>query len=164
MLQIWVAAGLLWCAPWVMASKTIEIGALVSGQVSQVTVEEGQTVKKGQLLIKISHPPFKAKLAQAKAQAALEKARWEDAKIELDQALDLYDRTVTAKRTLDAAQLAHDVAQKTYQKAQAQVDYLQAWQAYYQIKAPQDATVAQIHTPLGATVFKEHTPMIELSR
>jgi RND family efflux transporter MFP subunit len=158
-----VVMGLCWFSLQAWAAQTIQIGALVSGQVDEVLVQEGDRVEKGQLLLRISHPPFWAKLEAAKAQAAASKARFDDAKIELEQALDLYDRTVTAKRTLDAAQVAHDVAEQTYRKAQADVRYYQGWAGYYRIKAPVAATVSAIKTPKGATVFKEHTPMLELT-
>ncbi|WP_019894624.1 efflux RND transporter periplasmic adaptor subunit [Hydrogenovibrio halophilus] len=159
-----VTLGLCWLSLNAGAAQTIQIGALVTGQVEEVLVAEGDTVEKGQLLLRIDHPPFWAKLEGAKAQAAAAKARFDDAKIELEQALDLFDRTVTAKRTLDAAQVAHDVAEQSYLKARADVRYYQGWAGYYRVKAPVDATVSAIKTPVGATVFKEHTPMLELTR
>lgn len=145
-------------------AETIKIGALVTGQVIEVAVKEGQRVKKGQLLMRIDDERYQARLKQAKADAEQARLQFEDSKIELDQALDLYDRTVTAKRTLDAAQLAHDVAQQKLLKARAGIAFYQAWSKYYVIKAPVNATVDKIMAPLGTTVYKENNPLIQLTR
>ncbi|MDG6773274.1 efflux RND transporter periplasmic adaptor subunit [Thiomicrorhabdus sp. ZW0627] len=143
-------------------AENVTIGALVSGQVTKVNVEEGQEVKAGTVLLEIDQNRYKAKLAYLKAELAVKKAQYEDAKIELDQALDLFDRTVTAKRTLDAAQLQHDVAKANVDKAQAELKMAQSWGPYFKIKAPFSAKVVKIHAPMGTTVYKENNPLIEL--
>ncbi|MDA3806944.1 MAG: efflux RND transporter periplasmic adaptor subunit [Thiomicrorhabdus sp.] len=143
-------------------AQTVKIGALVAGQVSKVYVEEGQTVKKGDRLMNIDASRFQAKLHSLQAQQNLQKAKLADAKIELDQALDLYDRTVTSKRTRDAAQLAYDVSNAEYQQAKADVALHQAWSQYIYITAPVDGKIAKIHAPMGSTVYKENSPLIDL--
>lgn len=145
-------------------ADTIKIGALVAGQVSKVYIEEGQTVKKGDRLLNLDANRFQAKLNSLQAQQTLQKAKLADAQIELDQALDLYDRTVTSKRTRDAAQLAYDVANATYQQAQAEVALHQAWSKYIYITAPVSGKVSKIHAPMGTTVYKENSLLIELEK
>lgn len=141
---------------------TVKIGSLVSGQVTKLYVSEGQTVKTGQKLLNLDGARYQAKLRLLKAQQKAAKYNLDDAKIELDQALDLYDRTVTAKRTRDASQLRYDVAKANYDKAQAAVAMHQAWSKYVYIKAPVDGKVSKILAPLGTTVYKENTTMLEL--
>ena len=165
-LNVWtgkvvLASGLLLASVGVMADK-VAIGALVAGQVTKVHVEEGQTVKAGALLLEIDAQIHYAKLAYLKAEQSMQQLKFADAKIELEQALDLYDRTVTSKRSLDAAQLLHDVTQAALSKAKAELQIEQAWSKYYKITAPVDGTVAKIHAPKGSTVFKENTPLIDL--
>lgn len=143
-------------------AKTIQIGALVAGQVENVYVKTGQQVKPGQLLIKIDDTRYQAKLKALQTSVEMTRLKLADAKIELDQALDLYDRTVSAKRELDAAQLAYDVAQQLHLKAQAELEMSQAWSKYYVIKAPVAGKVKAIDAPKGATVYKENTPIIQI--
>lgn len=143
-------------------AKTIQIGALVAGQVENVYVKTGQQVKPGQLLIKIDDTRYQAKLKALQANVEMTRLKLADAKIELDQALDLYDRTVSAKRELDAAQLAYDVAQQQHLKALAELEMGQAWSKYYVIKAPVAGTVKAIDAPKGTTVYKENTPIIQI--
>ncbi len=143
-------------------AQSVMIGALVSGQVTQVHVEVGQAVKAGTLLLEIDAQRHQAKLTYLKAQQTLQQTHYSDAKVELEQALDLFDRTVTSKRTLDAAQLLHDSALAKLNSAKAALQMEQAWSKYYRIKAPIDGKVLKIHAPQGSTVFNENSPLIEL--
>lgn len=158
----WVLASSLMLASNFALADKVAIGALVTGQVTQVYVEEGQTVKAGAKLLEIDGQAHKAKLVYLQAEQALQQAKYSDAKIELDQALDLFDRTVTARRTLDAAQLQHDVALAALNKAKARVQMEQAWSKYYQIKAPVSGKITKIHAPKGTTVYKENSPLMDL--
>ena len=143
-------------------NSSIKIGSLVSGQVTKVFIEEGQTVKQGQKLLNLDGSRYQAKLALLNAQKKVAKLDLDDAKIELDQALDLYDRTVTSKRTRDASQLRYDLARANYEKAKAEVAVHQAWSKYIYIKSPVNGKVAKIFAPTGTTVYKENTIMLEI--
>lgn len=143
-------------------AQTVQIGALVSGQVTKLNITEGQMVKKGEALMELDAERYHAKLASLTAEQKRQKLALADAKIELAQAQDLFDRTVTAKRTLDAAKLVHDMTQAAFEKAKADVAMHQAWSKYVFIKAPVDAKVLKIHAPVGTTVFEENSPLLEL--
>lgn len=140
----------------------VQIGALVSGQVEQVAVKVGQTVKKGQLLMQIDDRAYQAQRDMHAADLKALELKLADVKIELEQATDLYDRTVTAKREFDAAKLAYDLAEQAMLKAAAQLKSTQAWQKYYRIEAPITAKVIAIQAPKGSTVFGENSPLILL--
>lgn len=145
-------------------AQTVKIGALVAGQVIEVHVKEGQHVKKGQLLMKIDDTRYQAKLRSMEASLQMAKLKLADQKINLDQALDLYDRTVTATRERDTAQLAYDLANQTFEKAKADLAYYQAWARYFVIKAPVSGRIKKIDAPTGTTVYKENTPLIQIER
>lgn len=143
-------------------AEIVQIGSLVTGQVEKVAVKPGQSVTAGQLLMTIDDDRYQAKLKSARAEVKLWQLKLADAQIELDQALDLYDRTVTAKRELDAAQLAYDVVKQELVKAKANLESYQAWSKYFVIKAPVAGKVAKINAPKGTTVYKENTPLIQI--
>jgi RND family efflux transporter MFP subunit len=159
--RYWAFAALLLPMSGALAQE-VTIGALVSGQVTKVYVEEGQEVKNGTLLLEIDQQAYQARLEYLRAEIAVRSAQFGDAKVELEQALDLFDRTVTAKRTLDAAQLQHDVAKAALDKAKAELKMAQAKGKYFRITAPFAAKVVKIHAPEGSTVFEENNPLIAL--
>lgn len=152
---------LILVSPFAM-SGTLTIGALVSGQIDAFYVKTGQSVSKGQKLLKIDDDQWQAKLQQATAKMKMAELEMKDARLELDQALDLFDRTVTSKRTLDAAQLNFDKAEQHFLMTQASVDQVKSQQKYYHIVAPRKGTVKRILKSMGSTVYKENTPMIEI--
>lgn len=150
------------CLPLAAVAQDVTIGALVSGQVTQVHVAEGQAVKSGAVLLEIDQQAYRARLSYLRAEVALREAQYQDAQIELAQAQDLYDRTVTAKRSFDAAKLQHDIAKASFDKARAELQMAQAKAKYFKITAPFAAKVVKIHAPMGSTVFEENTPLIAL--
>lgn len=160
---LFTAFWLVGLSPVKAAENSVVIGALASGQVTQLYVKQGQTIKKGDKLLTLDASRYQAKKQVLQAQLKVSKLELDDAKIELDQALDLFDRTVTSKRTLDASQLRFDKAQAAYEKANAELQLHRAWSKYIYITAPIGGTVNKIYTPLGATVYKENTPMIEIT-
>ena len=143
------------------ADKVV-IGALVSGQVSAVSVKAGQTVKAGAPLLTLDASRFEAKLKRLQAQADLQDAKLKDAQIEFDTAQDLYDRTVTSRRSFDASKLAFSIAKAEAQQAQAALDEHQAWRKYVYITAPVSGKVVKLFAPVGTTVFKENQPLVEI--
>jgi len=142
--------------------SNVKIGALVAGQVTKVYVSEGQTVKVGDKLLNLDGDRYQAKTTLLTAKRNSTKLDLDDAKIELNQAKDLYDRTVTAKRTLDGSQLRYDLALAKYQEAKAALTMHKAWAKYVYVKSPINGKVVKIIAPVGTTVYKENTPMLEL--
>lgn len=162
-------------SPWLLAvgiglqaaavqAQNVVIGSLVSSQVDKVYVQDGQAVKAGQKLMDLDDARYQAKLQLLQAKVDLSVAQLQDAQIELDQALDLFDRTVTSRRTLDAAKLAHVKAKAEADIAQADLKMHKAWAKYVYIRAPISGKISKIHAPTGTTVFKENTPLIELAQ
>ena len=58
--------------------STVSLKARVGGEVTQVGFQEGQDVKKGELLFQIDPRPYEAALAQARAQLERDRARREE--------------------------------------------------------------------------------------
>ncbi|QKI89455.1 efflux RND transporter periplasmic adaptor subunit [Thiomicrorhabdus xiamenensis] len=155
-----ISLGLVSSAGW---AQNVVIGSLVSSQVNKLYVSEGQQVKVGQKLLDLDASRYHAKLKSLQAQVGMARAKLADAQIELDQAQDLFDRTVSTRRALDAAKLAYDLAKSEVDYAESQVAMHQSWSKYLYIKSPINGKISKIHAPVGTTVFKENTPMIELA-
>ncbi|MBD2681315.1 MULTISPECIES: efflux RND transporter periplasmic adaptor subunit [Nostoc] len=98
----------------VEAYSTVSIKSLVDGQLMGVYFQQGQQVKKGQLLFKIDPAPFQADLDRAIAQQVQAQAQVQQAIANLQQA---NDQVTQAKSTQvkDAAQARNaDIEAKRY--------------------------------------------------
>lgn len=129
-------------AEWVSASGSVEgsetadVAFLVGGRVARVYVEEGQQVKKGQLLAEIEatdyRNAFNAAVAQKeaalaiaeKADAGLRKQELEQARIDYDRAEDEYKRMkfLVERKSLppndfQKVEAAYNAAHERYQMA-----------------------------------------------
>ena len=158
--MIWLCLAIFAALP--VEAATVKMGALVSGQVMKVYVHVGQKVVKGQKLLEIDDTAFQAEVDAADARLAEAELKLADAKVELDKQLDLFDRTVTAKRALDRAQLAYDVLQQQVKALTAQLNAKKAWQRYYHLVAPRAGKVIKIYASAGSTVYLENTPLLDL--
>lgn len=139
----------------------VKVGALVTGQVTQVMVSTGQKVKSGQLILKIDDRRYKAKLKALQAEVAYREVALADMQIEFEQTQDLYDRTVIARRPYERAKTDFELAQSALLKAQAELEMHQAWSDYFKVKAPVAGEVKSIVTQ-GTTVFKENDALFSL--
>jgi len=134
----------------------IKVGALVSGQVTSLSVKQGQQVKAGQAVLTIDDRRYQAKLAMLEAEVAYRESSFNDAKIEFEQVEDLYDRTVIARRPFERAKVDFDMAQQALNKAKAELAHHQAWSDYVYVKAPQSGRIKSLAVTQGTTVFNEN--------
>lgn len=140
----------------------VKVGALVTGQITQLKVKTGQQVKAGELVLKIDDRRYQAKLKALTAEVNYRKAALEDTKIEYEQTLDMYDRTVIARRPLERAKRDLELAEQALIKAQGELEMHQAWLDYYYVKAPVSGMIKSLSVTQGSTVFKENEPLFSL--
>ena len=105
------------------------IAAKIAGTVDSLPLTLGQTVRRGDLLVRLTAPEFGARLTQARAQLA--QAQRED-----KRARDL------AAAGADTADAAHAAAERL-QAARAAMEEATAMLAYTEIRAPYDGRVAR---------------------
>ena len=103
-----------------VAVDAIEMRARVSGYLDAVHFQDGQLVKKGDLLFTIDRRPFEATLAQAQANLAQARANLAYAEADLERGQGLvrgstitqqtFDQRTQAKRVAEASVAAQDAA------------------------------------------------------
>jgi len=118
--------------------RNIEIRAQEKGYLQNIYVDEGQSVKAGQLLFRIMPKIYEAELLKAQAE---EKA----AVIELQNAKTLADKNVVSKNE----QL---MAQAKLEQAKAEVSLARLHLSFTEIRAPFDGTIDRIPLKLGSLV------------
>ena len=124
----------------------------VSGVVAQVPVQAGDTVKRGQLLLQLEQSSLRARLAQAEAEVAYQRAQRTEAGKELERAEELYERTLLADHDLDLARIADARAESSLQAAVAAEQTARQELAHSELRAPFDARIIARHVQPGQTV------------
>ncbi|HEX2892249.1 efflux RND transporter periplasmic adaptor subunit [Vineibacter terrae] len=118
------------------AVEFVELRARVSGYLQSHHFEEGQIVKKGDLLFVIDPRPFEAALASAKAQLGQAQARVELADRQLARAAELRGRDFVAASTYDERLQEQRVATAAVEIAKAAVRTAELDVEFARILAP----------------------------
>jgi len=101
--------------------EEIELKPQISGIVDEVFVEEGDKVKKGDLIAKIRVVPNAQNLASAQGRVKTAKLSYENSKILYDRNKALFDKGVVSKQDFENTELSYQQAKQNL--AQAQSDY-----------------------------------------
>ena len=124
----------------------------VSGRITQIKFEDGQTVKAGDVLFVIDPRDYES--AVAKAQADLDSARTnvKFAKMQFDRAKELVNAQAIAQEIYDQRANANRTAQAAFEGAQAELDRakLDLDRAY--VKAPISGRVSRAEITVGNLV------------
>lgn len=156
-----------------------EVRAKIQGYITQVFVDEGQIVSKGQPLFKLETNVLNENASAAKsgisaAQASVEaaKASVKAAQVEVDKLIPLVEKNIisnvqleTAKANLSRAQGQLAQAQAAYQQAKANYSSIQANIDFSVVRSPISGVVGAINFREGSLVGpSDPTPMTVVSQ
>jgi len=117
------------------AETKVDVGADITGRITEIAVKEGDLVKKGQFLLQIDPAQYLSVVNRLEGQVASADASLAQARTNRDQAKRQRDRSVEiqrvnaeliAREAVEQAIQAFDVAEANYQAAQAGVDQARA--------------------------------------
>ncbi len=106
----------------IKAVNTALVKARVPGELQNLTVREGDTVRAGQILARIDPAESDARLRQARQQAAAAKAQVATAQRNFDNNKALVAQGFISSTALVTSQAGLDAAQATYEAAQSGVE------------------------------------------
>ena len=122
----------------IQSVKNIEIRALEKGYLQSIGVDEGRSVKAGQMLFKIMPNVYEAELLKAQATT-------KEVEQEFLNTKALFDKNIVSK-----AELA--IAQAKYDEAKAEVSLAQLHLSFTEIKAPFNGVIDRIPLKLGSLI------------
>jgi RND family efflux transporter MFP subunit len=118
------------------AVKTVQLRARVEGYLERVLFQDGQMVKKGQLLFLIRQDTYEARLRQTEGQILSNKAQLDHAEIELGRYSNLLKQKAAAQTDVDNWQYQRDSAKANLQATEAQRDLARLDLSYTEVRAP----------------------------
>ena len=118
------------------AVNSVSLKARVAGFLKDRLFEEGDIVKKGQMLFVLEREPFEAQVAEAAANLAKAQADAKNAKLNLDRALELRKTGNISQSTVDTREAENSVAKGQVLQAQAALNLAKLDLGYTNIKAP----------------------------
>lgn len=155
-------------ASWVgvIAGRSIALSAEVAGSVTEVPVELGDTVEAEQLLVEIEVPELAEEISIAQAQQDTAQAQVRRARVDVEDAgkrLQIEKRLIrsgsTSQEALSSARARWkrakaelEVAQSSYDEAEALLTRLRKREDQALVRAPTAGTVAAIYVSQQATV------------
>jgi RND family efflux transporter MFP subunit len=135
-----------------MAYTDAPIFAQTSGYLQKWYFDIGAEVKAGAVLAQIDTPQVDAELAQAQAQLKVAQATRDLSKVTYQRYQDLFHRNVIAAQDFDTAADNYGQNQATVIADQANVNRLEALEAFKIVRAPFDGIVTARNTDIGAYI------------
>lgn len=136
----------------IQAKQNVEIRARVEGYLEKIYVDEGQQVRKGQLLFQINDEEYAAELLRAKANIASAHAETKSALVELERARTLVERNIVAKTEMNLAEANLEIAKAKVAQAEAEGAMASIKVANALIKSPFDGTIDRIPLKIGSLI------------
>ena len=158
----------------IQPNQIVQVGTAVSGVVERISVERGDTVVRGQVLVQLSAGVERASLAVARERAAqvgetvVANGTQELARRELERANELYAQNFVSKTYLDKQQAEasvaggrSDQASERRQLSTREVGLAQAQLAQRTIRAPISGVV--VERLVGAGEYVEQKPVLRIA-
>lgn len=135
----------------------VRVGSQLSGIVKKLNVTVGSQVHAGDLIAEIDDAPIQARLAQAEAQAQLDRASLDRARQNFERARELMSQGLIPAQQEQDLELALAEAKARYEKSLRDRDLVQVDLRYVAIRAPITGTVSSVSTQEGETVAAAFT-------
>lgn len=137
---------------YVVAQVRAAVASKGTGRLEYLSVEEGDRIKKGQIIARLQDDDVLAALAQAKANLAMARADSADARRTLERTTQLSKSNLASKAELDAADARFLRVIASIRYAEATVTSAEVGVENTRIRAPFDGTVLTKNADVGEVV------------
>ena len=132
--------------------QNVEIRPKVDGFIQNISIDEGATVKKGQLLFSIRAPQYEQAVRTASAAISSAQAEVNVAQLQVNKTKPLVDKDIISKYELESAQLNLQTKRANLSQARAELANAKVNLSYTSITSPVDGIVGSIPFKTGSLV------------
>ena len=144
--------------------QTVEIRPQVSGMITDILIEEGESVRKGQVLFVIDQTPYKAAYEIAVANVKSAEASLSTAKLIYESNQNLYEQDVVSEFDLMTAQNALIDAEARLALCKAEEVNASNNLSYTEVRSPVNGVASMIPYRVGALVSSSISqPLVTVS-
>jgi membrane fusion protein (multidrug efflux system) len=137
--------------------QNIEIRPKIDGYIDKIYIDEGATVKKGQLLFRISAPQYEQEVKNSQAAINSAESEVNTAQLQVEKTKPLVARHIISEYELKSAQDALKVKEAALMQAKTTLANAQTNLSYTTISSPVDGVAGMIPYKLGSLVSSTTT-------
>lgn len=134
------------------ALQNVEVRSRIEGFIEDQLVDEGKTVRKGQKLFTISSKEYQQDVQKAKAALKSVIAELKSAEIELNNALNLFEKKIIGRSEYDLSEVRVEALKAKVEEAESERNQAELNLSYTEIKAPFDGIINRISNKPGSLV------------
>jgi RND family efflux transporter MFP subunit len=146
------SSGSLVASGYVVARREATVASETTGRLTEVRVEEGQHVRRGEVIAVLSPTLARAQYASSVARAAAADANVAEARRDLDRTRALSQQGFASDAAMTSSQAAYDAALANRNAAHADAASYNAQLEYFQIRAPFDGIVVDKAAQVGEMI------------
>ncbi|WP_232324591.1 efflux RND transporter periplasmic adaptor subunit [Pedobacter cryoconitis] len=132
--------------------QNIEIRPKIDGYVADIFVDEGASVKKGQLLFRINAPQYEQDVKTTEANIKIAQADVNAARMNVDKVKPLVDEDIVSPYQLESAKYTLESKQGALAQANAALNNAKTNLSYTQIFSPVDGVIGILPYKIGSLV------------
>lgn len=136
----------------IKGKQNVEIRPQINGTITEIRIEEGAAVRKGEILFIIDQAPYRAALKMATANVKSTEAKLATARMTVDSKEALRKEDIISDFDLQTARNALLEAQANLELAEAQLNNAATDLSYTEIKSPVNGVAGMIPYRVGALV------------
>jgi membrane fusion protein, multidrug efflux system len=148
----------------VQTIASVAVKSRVDGQIAQVFVKDGQSVKAGDPIIAIDPRFAQAQLNQAQAALARDRALQTNAVRDVNRYKPLAQKEFVSKQQLDTSATGAQSAAASVKADEAAVESAQVMLSYFTINAAIDGRVGYVNQKIGNNVKANDVPLATINQ
>jgi membrane fusion protein, multidrug efflux system len=148
----------------VMPFQSVAIKSRIESQIMDVKFQDGDVVKKGDVLFVLDDRTIRAQLEQARAELVRAKAQLEDLKLQYERNKSLTEGRAISKQAVESSKFAVQAQSALVAADVAAVDNLGVQLGYTHIVAPIEGRTGTITGTVGNNVKVNDAPLVTINQ